>query len=60
MPLISKSYITKNDYYMKIGDINVSDFDIVVFFWSRQTNISYLCIVLIKNDYDIKIGHINR
>ena len=21
MPLISKSYITKNDYYMKIGDI---------------------------------------
>ena len=21
MPLISKSYMTKNDYYMKIGDI---------------------------------------
>ena len=21
MPLISKSYITKNDYFMKIGDI---------------------------------------
>ena len=33
MPQISKSYMTKNDYYMKIGviiDINASDFHIVV------------------------------
>ena len=34
MPPISKSYMTKYDYYMKIGDIiediNVSDFHIVV------------------------------
>ena len=67
------------------------DFHIVVLFFSRQNNISYLCIVVIKNysvccgqfkpaqtglvkmttilksdtlmgknDYDIKIGHINE
>ena len=47
---------------MKIGHINASDFDTVVFFLCRQNNISYLCIVLIKmvkNDYYMKIGHIN-
>ena len=33
MPLITKLYITKNDYYMKIRNINVSDFHIVVFFF---------------------------
>ena len=32
MPLISKLYITKNEYYMKIGDINVSNFHIVLIF----------------------------
>ena len=32
MPPISNSYIIKNEYYMKIGDINVSNFHIVVFF----------------------------
>ena len=32
MPLISNSYITKNEYYMKIRDINVSDFHIVLIF----------------------------
>ena len=32
MPPISKSYITKNEYYMKIRDIDVSDFHIVVIF----------------------------
>ena len=32
MPPISKSYITKNEYYMKIRDINVSDFQIVLIF----------------------------
>ena len=32
MPAISKLYITKNEYYMKIRDIDVSDFHIVVIF----------------------------
>ena len=32
MPPISNSYITKNEYYMKIEDINVSDFHIVLIF----------------------------
>ena len=39
MPLISNSYITKNEYYMKIRDINVSDFHIALIFSNiRVTN----------------------
>ena len=33
----------------------MSDFHIVVFFFSRQNNISYLCIVVIKN-YSVCCG----
>ena len=58
MPPISKLYITKNEYYMKIGDINVSNFHIVFFNeyytqWDMLLCLDkksyYLCIVLIKN-----------
>ena len=57
MPPISKSYISTNDYYMKIGDIiEILMCPIfIVFFFSRQNNISYLCIVVIKN-YSVCCG----
>ena len=44
MPLISNSYITKNEYYMKIRDINASDFHIVLIV---PINVSDFHIVLI-------------
>ena len=58
MPPISKSYMTKNDYYMKIGVIIetlMPRFAYSSLFFSRQNNISYLCIVVIKN-YSVCCG----
>ena len=39
MPPISNLYITKNEYYMKIRDINVPDFHIVLIFNEYYTQI---------------------
>ena len=45
MPPISNSYSTENEYDMKIGGINVSDFDIIL-------------ILTIFNEYYTQIGDV--